>query len=654
MLVPAPHFESAHRFTRTLSIAGSACLLAAIVLAIVVAAGLMVAPGHMVGPAALGSIGASLLTAATVLLPSAVICHGRHRLLLALERERAPPDPNAARSPSPLSWGDPNLTSSQTGDISRHLAWVSGWPQAVLMALLALVAGAVVLTTWPGEPPQASSETLLLWSGLALAAAFPTLILERLFANTAPAALPESERLSRLLRVPLLALAGSGVATAVAAAGFGWALWLEWIIGAVVLVVAAEIFGRAVAAMFLPAPGIEAITAVADSSCAAWIRFGVPSFRELNAAARRQLGIDLSRSWAVIFLRRAAVPVAAGVLVAGWLTTAVTTLAIDERGIYERMGVAVAVLPPGLLVHLPWPFGGVQRVENGVVHDLAIVLASKDRAPSESADEIEPSVPAQSDPPPSADRLWDTPHPSEVTYLIASEDNGKQGFQAVDIDIRLVYRLGFSDAAALNAAYQVQAPEALVRAAASRLLARYFAAHTLSAVFREHRGAIAADVRSALQRQLDELSSGIELLQVVIEAIHPPPGAARAYHSVQAAEIGARTAIAREQGNAIRAANLAGQEGVSAIDRSQAVSAEVVEAARHDAALFHADVLSDQTSDRAFLFERWLDRLSHGLSRAQIVIVDHRLTGLDAPTIDLRTFAPPSTKSRERDQGTPR
>jgi regulator of protease activity HflC (stomatin/prohibitin superfamily) len=296
----------------------------------------------------------------------------------------------------------------------------------------------------------------------------------------------------------------------------------------------------------------------------------------------------------------------------------------------------------------------VRRLEYGVIHEVAIVPTQHDGQKFGVGTEAEPPVRAEGDPPPSADRLWDMPHHSEVTYLIASADNGQQGFQVVDIDIRLIYRIGLSDAASLNTAYQVEAPEALVRAAASRLLARYFAAHTLSGVFHDNRDTIAGDIRSALQRQLDELSSGIEMLQVVIEAIHPPTGAAYAYHAVQAAEINARTAIAKEQGDAIRAAKLAIQESTSAVDGARAASAETIEAARHDAELFHADTLAQRASGHVFRFERWLDRLSHALSDAQIVLLDYRLTGIDAPTIDLRAFAPPTAKPREQDQGRPK
>jgi regulator of protease activity HflC (stomatin/prohibitin superfamily) len=640
---------STHRFTVTLATVGFGCALTALILAFVAATGAL-GLGSTVGPGVLGLIGASLLIAASGFLPSALICAGRHRLVVAQGRESAGSVSGQNQRLGPLKGVDPSSLPSESVEASQRLVWLSGWPQIVLIASLALMSAAFVIFTWPKQSLRGDGETLLLWSGMALAAAFPFLVLERFYANTTATALPEAGALARLLRVPMLALIGNGISIATAAAGFVWSLWIEQIIGVVILVTAAELLGRAVAAAYLPAPSVEAVRAIADSSCAGSIRFQLPSLGRINAAAQSQFGIDLSRSWALLFLRRAALPMAAGVALAGWLLSGVTTLATDERGIYERMGAPIEVLRPGLHVRLPWPFGNVRRLEYGVIHEMPIVPSHDGNEAREGA-EVEPPSKAEADPPSTADRLWDMPHPSEMTYLIASADNGKQGFQVVDIDIRLIYRIGLLDAAALNAAYQIEAPETLVRAAASRLLARYFAAHTLFGVFRENRAMVADDIRSALQQQLDEVSSGIEMLQVVIEAIHPPPGAAYAYHSVQATEINARTAMAKEQGNAVRAAKLASQEALSVIDRAQAAVTENVEVARRDAELFHADVRAEQASRRAFLFERWLERLSHGLKNTQMVILDHRLTGLDAPTIDLRPFAPPTTKPRDQEQG---
>jgi len=660
------HFSSAHRFTSTLMVAGLGMAIIGLVLAVVANRGLpfVAAPTPDLG--LLGTIGACLLIAAAGFLTTALISDRRHQLVLEQEAADAPPPPTEARpverrptireqllgtqQPQPVRPDPPfhpDTTPVQAlARRSEQLAAVAGWPQALLAGSLALIAGATVVLSWPRQALSGDMETLLLCSVIAFAAAFPILVLERIYANTASAVLPEAERLARLLRLPLMALVAGGVSIAVAAAGFRSSLWIEWAIGGVTLIVAGELLGRAIVALFLPRPDAAAAQSIADSSTAALLRFELPSFRRIGAAARSRLGIDLSRSWALVFARRAAWPVAAGLAFVGWGLTGVTTLGLDERGIYERMGAPVEVLPPGLHVGLPWPFGNVRRLEYGVIHEAPVVPVQQGVA-AEDGDEAAQPAEAESPAPASADRLWDMPHPSEVTYLIASAENGKQSFQVVNIDVRLIYRIGLSDAAALQAAYQVDAPEALVRATASQLLARYFASHTLSGVLRERREMIAGDLQTALQRWLDELNSGIDLLQVVIEAIHPPQGAASAYHFVQAAEINARTAIAKEQGDAIRAAKRASQEAISAGNRAQTAAAEAVGAAKVDAELFHADDLAEQQSGRVFRFERWLDRLSHGLSRAQIVLLDHRLSGLDAPTIDLRIFTPPTNKPRQ-------
>jgi len=54
--------------------------------------------------------------------------------------------------------------------------------------------------------------------------------------------------------------------------------------------------------------------------------------------------------------------------------------------------------------------------------------------------------------------------------------------------------------------------------------------------------------------------------------------------------------------------------------------------------LFDADRKSQQRDGDAFLFERWLARLVDALAGSEIIVIDHRLNGRNAPTIDLRSF----------------
>lgn len=327
-------------------------------------------------------------------------------------------------------------------------------------------------------------------------------------------------------------------------------------------------------------------------------------------------------------------PVGLALAVLAWGLTGVVSLPLDQRAVYERLGRPVAVLGPGLHLHLPWPFGLTRRIENGVLHELALVGTAPGRAPV--------PVAAEDPPPQSADRLWDRAHQGEATFLLASATAAGLGFQSVNVDLRLVTRVGLTDAAARQAAYGIADPDSLVRATAGRLLARYFAVRTLAGVLGDDRRTFTETFRAELQAELDQLGAGTEIVAVVVEAIHPPAAAAGAWHGVQAAGIRARVAIADETGAAAKTLATARIDAARNTDAADAAAAELVAEAKVDATLFTADRAADAAAPDVYGLERWFARLRAALGRAQLLVIDHRLRGAAAPTLDLRGLAPPA------------
>ena len=140
--------------------------------------------------------------------------------------------------------------------------------------------------------------------------------------------------------------------------------------------------------------------------------------------------------------------------------------------------------------------------------------------------------------------------------MIASASGDRQSFQVVNMDVRFVYRIGLDDAAALAATYNSADVPALIRSTASRVLVRDFASRTLEGVLGETRTRAGRGDSAAWCRRIwMKLDSGVEILATLIEAVHPPAGAANAYHSVQAAQIKAQETIARERGRAAQQVN---------------------------------------------------------------------------------------------------
>jgi regulator of protease activity HflC (stomatin/prohibitin superfamily) len=526
---------------------------------------------------------------------------------------------------------------------------LSGESVAIISTLAISSIGLLMLSKgWrmPNEMPASLQARV---AGVSIALAFPILVLERRFASIPPQ-IPDGAMLARLCRVPMFALLGLGLASLLRWLGFpGVATFIEHGIAAITGLVGLELALRSFAGWYGPRDSTAERRCHADSAIAGLLRLQRPDFASLSASASRQFGIDLTRSWALGFIRRAAVPSLLALAAFSWLLTGVSALGLSERAVYESFGIPAGVLHPGLHVHLPWPLGVLRPVEFGTVHEIPVLFAADDGTPAETETSSQPtSADIEGPAPPGADRLWDASHPSEASYLVASTSNGRQNFEVINIDLRVSYRIGLSDAAAQEVTYNVASPESIIQAAAGRMLARYFARYTVLDVLGQNREAFIHGFQQELQSRLTDLATGIEIMGIVVEAIHPPPAAAAAYQGVQTAAIRSVVQIAEAKAEAVETINLA--QGSATLIRNEALAAaaERVDLAKAELALFDGDRQAYSNGGKAFLLERRLQHFNKALASVPFTLVDHRIDRADAPVLDLRpsssardTFAPP-------------
>jgi regulator of protease activity HflC (stomatin/prohibitin superfamily) len=220
---------------------------------------------------------------------------------------------------------------------------------------------------------------------------------------------------------------------------------------------------------------------------------------------------------------------------------------------------------------------------------------------------------------------------------VASNRNGQETFEVVNIDLQILYRVGLSDQSAYDAVYSVATPDSLIRAAAGRMLARYFARYTIPDVLGQNREKFIQGFQRELQQRLNVLSSGIDILGVVIEAIHPPAAAAMAYQDVQAAGIRSEIRVASVRGEAARQVLKSRADAETMRAGAAAASAEMVNQAKVDTALFAGDVTAYRRDGAAFLFERRLQVVGKALKLdTRVNILDSRIPANQMPTLDLR------------------
>ncbi len=501
----------------------------------------------------------------------------------------------------------------------ERLAHAGGWRQLLAVGDFLVVAAASAWYCWPFA---GGIHAELALGVAALVLAFPALVVERHLALSDPRELPDAPSLASVMRLPVAACVLGGLGAILHGDGIHQGLWLERAALVALVATVAELLIRLAALWFLPPPPPELAGSFADSALARLLPWA-GARRTAQDTLRHRFNIDLSQSWAIQFVRRTLGGVLIALAAACWLLTGITTLAIDERGVYERLGRPLSVLAPGLHLHLPWPFGAVRRVELGVIHDLSLGDEGAAALPRVGADAATPA---------DYDRLWEVKHPNESTYLVPTG----AAPQLVDGDIRVLYRVGLDDVHAQDAAYRVDNPDQLVHALAWRLLMRRFGVHTLDQALGEDRGALSAELTASLQRELDARLSGLEVTAVVVDAIHPPAGAAVAYQSVQASQIAAATDVAAARSDAVIARAQADTDAVDLHASAQAEAAITLSDAHIERNRFEADQASFVAYGDTIKFETWLRKLASSLPKGRLVVVDHRLRIQDGVFIDLR------------------
>ncbi|WP_253426538.1 protease modulator HflK [Pseudomonas sp. GGS8] len=524
------------------------------------------------------------------------------------------------------------------GQIGAPTLWLGGW------ALLTLYS---IEQVWNlALPPAALGLSASVGAALSLLLAFGLLVLERQLAQENVARWPEAGSLAQLTRVAIIGLVLSALCLLFGSETSVWPVRLAVLIGLLPGLVAVELLLRAVLSLFSPRREQLEPTLLARSFVADMLRWPPQPLLALQHELHNRFGIDLRQIWAFTYMRRAFLPVLAVVAIVGWSLTGIHEIPLQGRGIYERFGKPVEVFGPGLHAGLPWPLGRVLSVENGVVHELA---TSVGEASAPVAAE-----PAEGPAPAIANRLWDASHVNDKSQVIASSRADKQSFQIVNMDVRFVYRIGLSDQAALAATYNSADVPTLIRSTASRILVHDFASRTLDGLLGEDRVGLAEDIGRAVQADLQKLDSGVEILATVVEAIHPPAGAANAYHGVQAAQIGAQALISRERGAAAEATNQAQLQASIARDQATASAHEINSSAQAADLKFAAERKAYSSAGQAFVLEQYLSQLTQGLANAKLLVLDHRLGGSsNAPTIDLRTFTLPADPAPPRNTAQP-
>ncbi len=294
-----------------------------------------------------------------------------------------------------------------------------------------------------------------------------------------------------------------------------------------------------------------------------------------------------------------------GIAVAAlWLASGLYRVQPDQEGVVLRFGAFTRLTPPGLNYHLPWPIERVETPAVTRVNRIEIGYRS-----GEPADEAPAEAPGANE---------NGRDIAQESLMLTGDEN------IVDVNIAVLWRIDNVVAYLFN----TRDPRVTVKAVTESVLREVMGRTPIQPALGPLRAQIADQVMRQTQQILDGYHAGVQIVQVLPQAVDPPAAVVESFRDVQRANTDAERMrnqaegyrndiVPRARGEASRIVALA--EG----DRQAAIARATGEAQRFQSVLTAYQAAKDVTMKRLYL-----DTMQDVLTHAQSVVLDDKLRGV--------------------------
>ena len=308
---------------------------------------------------------------------------------------------------------------------------------------------------------------------------------------------------------------------------------------------------------------------------------------------------------------------AAAVLAALWLASGIYQVQPDQQGVVLRFGAYDRTTAPGLNYHLPWPVETVLRPSVTVVNRIEIGDGATDDAETDGGPDARSGV-TDFRVPFATSRSSHTPAPAAEGQMLTGDEN------IIDISYAVFWRISDAQAYLFN----TRNPATTVRAAAESVMREVLGRTAIQSALTEGRASIETSVRTGVQAILDAYGSGVEISQIQLQRVDPPPAVIESFRDVQRANTDAermrneaqayaRDIVPRARGEA--ASITAAADG----DRQASIATATGQAQR-----FTSVQSAYATAKQVTLRRLYLEAMQDVLSRTPTIVVADGVRGL--------------------------
>jgi len=190
------------------------------------------------------------------------------------------------------------------------------------------------------------------------------------------------------------------------------------------------------------------------------------------------------------------------VLFALWMFSGFYRVQPDQQGVVVRFGQWDRTTQPGLNWHLPYPIETVIRPSVERINSIDIGFRAVGQATRSGVRDVE-----------------------EESLMLTGDQN------IIDIDFTVQWKI--SDAG--RYLFEIRDPEATVKIAAESAMREIIGRTDFQPALTEGRGEVEAEAKTLLQEILTEYQAGIEITELKLQDVQPPPPVIDAFNDVQRA-----------------------------------------------------------------------------------------------------------------------
>ncbi|MBO1080840.1 FtsH protease activity modulator HflK [Roseomonas haemaphysalidis] len=286
------------------------------------------------------------------------------------------------------------------------------------------------------------------------------------------------------------------------------------------------------------------------------------------------------------------------VLLIAWGASGIYRVQPDEQGVVMRFGAFNRTTQPGLNYRIPWPVESVTTPRVTRINRVDVGFRGANDSPL-------------SRPVSARDVL-------EESMMLTGDEN------IIDIDFAVFWRIRDAGEYLFN----TRNPDQTVKSAAESVMREVVGRTPIQPALTEARAQIEQSVRTGTQAILDQYGSGVEITQVQLLKVDPPPAVIDAFRDVQRAN--ADRERARNEAEAYRNDIIprARGEGQRLVQEAEGFKESQVARARGEAARFLSVLTAYQTAKDVTVRRLYLETMEEILRRNPKIVVDDRLQGV--------------------------